>query len=317
MQTQRLFEIIYLLLEKGHMTAADLAKRLEVSTRTIRRDVEKLSGAGVPVYMTRGKGGGVHLMPNYVLSRALLDADQQDEILLALQTLQGTGIAGSTNSNEDISGASTTFNRLASLFQKDDPMDWIEIDFESWGATPSTKEFFSLCREGIMQSKILEFDYFANPLKRKDANTHRKVEPYRLIFRTNSWYLLGYCLLREDWRYFKLSRIRDLQLDSEVFERRVAPKDEGAEEQREIPHVHAHLRFSPDAAFRVLDEFPFDQVSIEEDGHVVIDADVPNAQWIPTYLLSYGGSVEVIEPESWRTVIVQKAAEALTQNQTK
>ena len=62
MQTGRLFEIVYLLMERRRMTTEELARELEVSARTIRRDVEALSGAGIPVYMTRGKGGGVHLL---------------------------------------------------------------------------------------------------------------------------------------------------------------------------------------------------------------------------------------------------------------
>lgn len=307
MQTQRLFEIIYLLLEKGNMTTADLARRLEVSTRTIRRDVDKLSSAGIPVYMTRGKGGGVQLMPSYVLSKSLLNQEEQDEILLALQALRGTGISGT---NSSLSGAPDTFDRLAALFQQEDTMDWLEIDFESWGSTPSTKQNFDICQQGIRYRKLLQFDYFASSTRVGPKNvTHRSVEPYRLLFRTNCWYLQAYCLLRDDWRLFKLSRMNNLKITNKDFQKRQIPQDKT---YQEFPLIHVKLRFSSKVAFRVLDEFPVSHTQFDSDGSLIIEDDVYDALWIPGYLLSYGGEVEILEPESWRNKIIEQAQDILS-----
>ena len=93
MQINRLFEIVYLLLERGSVTASELAERFEVSTRTVYRDVEALSEAGVPVYATRGRRGGISLMENFSLNRSLLTAKEQDEILFALQSMKATSAA--------------------------------------------------------------------------------------------------------------------------------------------------------------------------------------------------------------------------------
>lgn len=301
MQSQRLFDIIYVLLEKGSTTTDALAKQLEVSTRTIRRDIDKLSAAGIPVYMTRGKGGGVHLMPNFVLSKSLLSDTEQDEILLALQTLQQTGVATIEDSTL------STYSRLSTLFQKEPVPDWLDVDFTTWGSTPSTKEYFELCKSSIFEQKLLEFDYFASPAKQKrETITHRQVEAYRLIFHTDCWYLQAFCLLRNDWRFFKLSRMKNLTLTATSFARRSNVPDNTPAEGA-APSVHVKLRFNKQAAFRVLDEFPIDQVQIQDDGSLLLEGDITYGAWVQSYLLSYGGDVEVIEPEAWRSYFVKQA----------
>ena len=88
MKNDRLFSLLYLLLRKGSMTAPELARELEVSVRTIYRDVETLSMAGVPVYAASGRGGGVSLLPGYTFDRALLSEEEQNQLLIALQSLK-------------------------------------------------------------------------------------------------------------------------------------------------------------------------------------------------------------------------------------
>lgn len=80
MQINRLFEIVYILLEKEKVTARELAERFEVSTRTVYRDIEALSCAGIPVYMSKGKGGGVSLLPGFTLNKAVITEGEKAEI---------------------------------------------------------------------------------------------------------------------------------------------------------------------------------------------------------------------------------------------
>ena len=82
MQTERLFEIVYTLLDRGTVTAQELADRLGASKRTILRDIETLTLAKVPVYTTQGKGGGVSLLEGYVLDKAVLSDEEKEQILL-------------------------------------------------------------------------------------------------------------------------------------------------------------------------------------------------------------------------------------------
>ena len=85
MQASRMFEMLYMLLERDKLTAAELAERLEVSVRTVYRDVQALSEAGMPVYADRGKGGGISILPSFKLSKSLLSEAERRSILASLQ----------------------------------------------------------------------------------------------------------------------------------------------------------------------------------------------------------------------------------------
>ena len=88
MKDNRYFQMVYLLLQKGHMTAPELAEHFEVSVRTIYRDIDILSLAGIPVYATQGKGGGIFIQENFVLNKSLLSEEEQKQILMALQGIR-------------------------------------------------------------------------------------------------------------------------------------------------------------------------------------------------------------------------------------
>ena len=80
--------MVYLLLEKGTMTAPQLAAYFEVSVRTIYRDIDILSAAGIPIYASQGRGGGISIQDNYVLKKSMLSQEEQKHILMALQSMQ-------------------------------------------------------------------------------------------------------------------------------------------------------------------------------------------------------------------------------------
>lgn len=123
MKQQRLFEIVHALMAHEACTAGELARVLEVSPRTVRRDIEALSAAGVPVYTVQGKGGGVRLLPGYVMDSSLMSDDEKDDVLAALMLLSSVDASVS-------SGGDALMKRLASLFRRE-PSDWIDVDFRS------------------------------------------------------------------------------------------------------------------------------------------------------------------------------------------
>lgn len=283
MSVNRQFQMVYLLLEKGRMTAGELAEKLEVSKRTVLRDVDALSAAGVPVYTTQGAGGGVALLPGYVLDRAVFSDEEQRQLLLALQSLP------------DREGAEA-LTKLSALFRRGQE-DWLQVNLSRWGAGERDSEKFQLLRRAVLERQTLAFDYASS----HGSTRPRRVLPARLVFKGQGWYLQAFDLEREDYRTFRLSRMLSPALTGEAFHRRLEPPD--VEFSGEIPplfRVEARLRFAPYMAYRVYDEFDQSCVERQEDGSLLVEAVFPEDQWLYGYLLSFGAGVEVLAPDVLR-----------------
>ena len=243
MSADRLFQLIYLLLERGRMTADRLAEELEVSPRTILRDVDALSAAGIPVYTVQGKGGGVALLDGYVLDRASFTEAEQQMLLLAMQGMP------------DSSGEQT-LTKLAALFRRCEE-DWLQIKLSRWGSDCWQSDTFLQLKEAVLSRRTTRFTYASS---RGDTSV-RTVLPARLVFKGSAWYLQAFDLDREDYRTFRLSRIVDLHTDGEIFHRRLTPPELAfAGDIPPLFRVDAVLKFAPSLAWRVYDEFHRDCV---------------------------------------------------------
>ena len=148
MKLNRLFEIVYILLQKKSVPARDLAEHFGVSARTIYRDIDILSLAGIPVYTEQGKGGGISLLPDFVLNKSILSEQEQSEILSALQGLSNVKTAETGKVLEKLS---TIFNRTA--------VNWLEVDFSDWSF--ATGQLFNALKTAILEKRIAEFDYYS------------------------------------------------------------------------------------------------------------------------------------------------------------
>ncbi|SDI34803.1 helix-turn-helix transcriptional regulator [Desulfosporosinus hippei] len=284
MQINRLFEIIYILLNKKSITAKELAERFEVSVRTIYRDIDTLSSAGIPIYASQGKGGGISLLDDYVLNKSVLSEREQNEILYALQSLSIT-LTPETDK---------VLARLSSLFNRN-TTNWIEVDFSPWGSNEKGTCQFTMIKNAILSRQIIEFNYFGS----SGEKSIRKVEPVKLIFKVNAWYLQAFCLTRNTYRTFKITRMSDLQMTPESFSER---DFEGIKEneQAQTTQIDVCLNISAEGAYRVYDEFDEEDITKNNDGSYMVKASLPRGDWIYNYLFSYGPLLEVIEPKELR-----------------
>lgn len=298
MQINRLFEIIYILMEKKTVTAKTLAEHFEVSTRTVYRDIETLSAAGIPVYMSKGKGGGISLMPDFVLDKTVITEREREEIVSALKAMRAVGQEGTD----------AALQRLGSLFGGADT-DWIEVDFSTWRGGADESELFGTIKSAILQKNVLLFSY-ANG---SGETIRREVCPLKLVFKGSAWYLYAYCRVREDYRFFKLSRIREVTETKQTFEQTCAGQvvgdsiltmSQGGAAPSGKTVVHLTLQIAEEAAYRVYDEFK--NYSRQLDGSFIVETDFLQGEWVIYYIMSYGRYARVLSPPHIRDMVEEE-----------
>jgi len=292
MQESRLFRIVYYLLDKGKSSAPELAEKFEVSVRTIYRDIDIISSMGIPVYAMQGKGGGITLLDNFVLDKSLLSTREQEQILMALQGM----IATEPNNSDEL------LTKLGSLFQTKNT-NWIEVDFSNWVKRNPGQDIFQLIKSAIFSRNVISFQYFSS----NRESTKRRVEPLKLVFKSKDWYLYGFCLMRNDYRFFKLTRIREMEIQAEVYSREI-PSTCSIGKQMDIQNAIAvTLKFDQDMAFRVYDEFA-EGVTEDNQGNLYVRTNLPDSDTLYSYLFSFADSVEIVEPENIREQVKNKLA---------
>jgi len=289
----RLLEIVTILLNRETVTAKELADRFEVSVRTIYRDIDVLSCAGVPVYTNRGNTGGISLLKEYTLDKALLTKNESESLLLAIKTM------GAVSYPE----ADAIIEKIGSVFKNNQAHDWIEVDFESWSSKVNEQNRFSIIRDAIIKNQVITFDY----INASGNKTTRSAEPGKLIFNANTWYLIAYCLLRNSHRMFRLSRIKNVQDTNQKFIKREMQEHE--EEVHKAPLIFLKLRCNEVVLNRLYDVFDSDYITNNNDGSYDLAVTIHEDEWVYGYILSLGRSVEVLEPEHIRKIIKTNAIE--------
>ena len=295
MKDNRLFRILYYILEKGKITAKELADKFEVSVRTIYRDIDAISSAGIPIYALQGKGGGIEIAEDFVLNKSLLSENEKQQIMSALQGLDNTTIQ---QENE-------LLTKLSALFKMKNT-SWIEVDFNNWQNNKLYEKTFKDIKSAILSKNIISFTYFSS----NEKETSRSVKPVRLLFKSQDWYLYALCLLRNDFRYFKLSRIKNLEIHAERFDdsfEDVILKKEMLNNNK----VRIKVKFDHKVAFRVYDELN-GEITEDDVGNLYTEIEIPNDYNLYNYIFSFGDGAEVLEPEEVRMQIkemINKMAE--------
>lgn len=293
MQINRLFEIVYILLERKTVTAKELASKFEVSTRTIYRDIEILSAAKIPVYANKGKGGGISLLDDYVLDKSILSEEEQNQILFALQSMERI------SSQEEKS----ILEKMSSIFNKS-KTNWIDVDFSDWGTNGEQDQTFNLIKEAVLKREVIEFIYYSSYGEEKK----RQAEPLQIYFKDKAWYLKAYCRLKQNYRLFKISRMKDIKILDETFEREL---QDIKEKQPNFKVIKLELEISKEMSYRVYDEFKKENIIQKENGDFIVKVEFPENDWVYGYILSFGEYVKILSPEYAKSIVKEKLQKSL------
>ncbi len=305
--TEKLFELLYLLMAKRRMTAGEIADHFEVSVRTVYRWVDSLCMAGIPIGSSQGKGGGIYLAENYALDKTLLSEDEKLNILAAV------------NAFSTLSGASSEADPELSAAQKLRPLsahgtEWLEIDFAPWNPLGAyLRTLFAVARGAILKQQQLSIEYYSS----RGETGSRTLQPWKLVFRGQAWYLYGWCNQKKEPRYFKLSRIQDiknLQRPMTVFSDSDCAKGQLSEDYvshlaRDFRLVNLVVKVPAEEAYRIMDDYKVDKqepAGPGEEGMLLLTFQMPDEYWLVSYLLSFGSSLEVIAPEEVRLAVASE-----------
>ena len=296
--------IVYLLMNKKTVTAAELAEHYEVSARTIYRDMETLSMAGIPIYASKGRNGGISLTDRFVLNKLLVTKKEQQQILSALTSLDELGA---------LKGAET-INKLRALFQVES-QNWVSIDFSDWSGT--RQQVFEEIKQAIWDHKVISFDYYG----RNGKTGNRTVEPLQVVFKDYTWYLKAFCRTRQAIRIFKLQRMNNVTVTNDNFDWDTEKNKQDEEQINNYVHgTEAHqsmednlvkivLKIKASEAYRVYDLFYEDNMIVLPDGSFQVEIHCNVDDWIYGIILSFGPAAEVVEPAFVRDEMIKRIHE--------
>lgn len=291
MKINRLLEIVYILFEKKIVTAKELSEHFEVSQRTIYRDVEALSAAGIPVYTNKGKGGGISLLDNFVIKKSMLSEKEQIDILASLQGMKALNVPD----------VEPVLKKLEALFNQNFA-NWIEVDFSRWGSSLDEKEKFNLLKTAIINKNRVEFDYYSS----YGEKTNRIIEPLQVMFKGQAWYVYGFCNVKSDYRMFKVTRVKNLVLSNEKFSRNIPEVIYNESHKETNKFIKFVMKIESSMAYRVYDEFGQGDITKNADGSFIVTVNLPEDEWVYGYAMSFGDYGEVLEPEHVREIIKRK-----------
>lgn len=248
--------------------------------------------AGIPIATVPGQNGGISIMEGYRIDRTLLSTSDMQAILAGLRSL------------DSVSGT----NRYAQLMEKLSAGAsglltgdaHICVNLSSWYKDTLTPKIEQL-HHAIDSSRQISFTYYA-----PKGESSRTIEPCRLIFQWAGWYVWGWCVMRQDFRLFKLNRMTNLQL-GEPFEKRTAPLPELSVERVFPSAYQVKAIIDPMYKWRLVEEYGPDSFTEQPDGSLLFSFGFTDKTSIICWIASFGGGAELLEPAEFRKDILEFA----------
>jgi len=288
------------LVNRNVVTAKELSERFEVSVRTIVRDIEALSMAGIPISSSTGAAGGYEILDTFRLNKQITTMDDYLFIITALKGMC------SAYDNQKINA---TLEKMLAIGQYKDDDQRIFIDFGVVREGDHISEYVREIEDAIRDQTIVEFDYTDN----SGRQNRRTVEPLALNYRWYAWYLLAYCTYKNDYRFFKLNRISVLTVtDTPITHThenipKLLEKQWDSDTRR---RYSMKLECKAEACIPVMEYLKGCIIEERGNGDFVLVTEVVETErmWF-SLLMGFGSMVKVLEPQEIIDMIKEKTAE--------
>lgn len=291
-----MINILFDLLSKRSVTARYLAQKYEVCTRSVYRYIECIEAAGVPLYTTRGRNGGFHIMDTFRLPATFMTAQEFDRVLNSLNAIF-SGVPDKT--------LESAINKLKATVKPeyggfDIKSGNLIIDGGPWGDTVGYKAKLQVIEKSLNETRELFIRYH----DRNGTVSERTIEPHVIVFKQGIWYVYAYCHLRKDFRFFKTGRIEVATILNNKFERR-----DLSEQNLPMDFWHNSVK-----AERVVMEIDKGVVSDVEEwlgienvkntgGKFYAEVSLPFDDGLISKIMSYSSGIKVIAPETLKNKI--------------
>ncbi|MBE5662102.1 YafY family transcriptional regulator [Staphylococcus sp. SS21] len=299
MKISRLISIILLLNERKRVSANELSELMEVSKRTIYRDVEAINIAGIPVYSIPGVGGGFEIMENFKIDKNTFTENELASLLISNYNFPDK------LKNMDFYNTNL---KIKSLIPKekiniiDTQVAQFYMDSNHWSEFRNIDDQVIKFKKAIQNNQVLKVKY----INHLGNITEREVEPYQLILKAGEWYGYVYCNLRDDFRLLKLTRVMNIQDSDRKFIEKVY-KDPLLSTDRifEKLKMTIKLRVHESIVERLLDFCNYECFMQENNRHYVVDFPFIDNSYYYGLILSFGDKCEIIEPTEIRNKMKQ------------
>ncbi|MCD8308328.1 MAG: YafY family transcriptional regulator [Clostridia bacterium] len=290
MKYQIMIKILMLLLSKRKVCAREIASRYEISVRSVYRYIEELIVAGIPIDVTRGRYGGISIADTFRLPSGYFTRDEYSAAVNALKAM------ASQVNDENIITALEKLETQSKTENKELTVSGgIIVDGGTWGDTKKFSDKMAVCEKAVNEGLCIDIDY----ISREGEHSRRVIDPHVLIFKQNVWYVYAFCHTKQDYRTFKIGRIKSARFTGRTFEKKKFTREDiplnfyyrsdelvdiGIEiEKQKLPDVEEWVGID----------------NIEPRGKAFIaEISLPNDEILVNKILSFGGGVKVIYPES-------------------
>ncbi|MBD5632161.1 MAG: YafY family transcriptional regulator [Clostridia bacterium] len=284
-----MFKILMQLLNKRKVTAKEIADRYEVSVRSVYRYVEEMIVCGVPIDVSRGRYGGLTVADTFRLPTGYFTREEYAAVINALNAM-----SSQINDENIVSAREKLESKQKSEKRELSVCGNIIVDGGTWGDSKKFSDKMRVCEQAVNESKSLLIDY----ISRGGEHSKRVIDPHLLIFKQNVWYVYAFCHTKQEFRTFKIGRIKSATFTGQEFTKRQFTRDE----------IDLNFYYSDKELIEVTLEIEKSSVAdaeewlgienIEPRGNALIaNMTLPNDDVLVNKILSYGGAVKVLEPK--------------------